>query len=845
MIASGCNQSSSSHKSFDLDKGVSSKLAAQRKEVISKINYDLTLTILNGKDPIAASETITFDLSENLSSLPLDFKEDKSFLKSLKINGNETVIDFQNEHLMLSKDYLKNGKNKIEIKLICGDKSLNRSDDLLYSLFVPEKARTFIPCFDQPDLKATFSLHATIPDDWEIVSNAPILKKDTSDKQQKQLDFETSDLMSTYLFSIVAGKFKKKEKEINGHTCSLYYRETNEEKIHESLDSIFELHKLSLEFMEDYTGIPYPFKKLDLIAIPDFTYGGMEHVGAIDYRSDILFLDKTATQNEKLQRINTIAHETAHMWFGDLVTMEWFDDVWMKEVFANFLADKAAKSAMPKLDARMHFLLSNHPGAYAIDRTEGANPIRQHLDNLDEAGSLYGEIIYQKAPIVMAQLEQSCGKEKMKRGLRQYLKKYAFDNASWPKLIQILDQISDEDLADWNQQWINSSGIPHYSFKQDIVKGNIERMQINQTNPDNRLLKQHFSIALIYEDHKVFLPIHMDQGSLEVKKAKGLKKPLFIVFNSEGNGYGVFPANNTSLNKINQLNPLMRASVYLNAYENVLEGENITPKELISHYLNNFMSENEGQILDRMTRQFKNIYWQFLTSNERTELNKHVEKQLINAIKMASTSEKKRILFLTYVFIFQSDPAQKNIYEIWETKENNLDISLSDEDYNTLAAALAIRLPEKSAEILKIQRARIKDSDRRKRFDFVLPSLSSNDNVRDQFFFSLSKKKNRQNEVGVLEALRNLHHPLRLNKSEKYLPKTLELLEEIQRTGDIFFPSDWLTASFNYYQSEKAESVVRTFLRDHPKYNPQLKAKILQSSDDLFRTRRIFRAKTY
>ena len=544
LIASGCSQNSTSHNSFNLDKGVSNKLASQRKKVVSKINYDLKLTIPNGKDSITASETITFDLSNNFSSLPLDFKEDQSLLKSVKINGNKTVIDFQNEHLVLSKDHLKLGKNKIEIKLICGDKSLNRNQELLYSLFVPEKARTFMPCFDQPDLKATFSLDATIPNDWEIVTNAPSMKEDTSNGYQKHVDFETSDMMSTYLFSVVAGKFRKETREINGRTCNLYYRETNEEKIHESLDSIFELHKLSLDFMEEYTGIPYPFKKMDIIAIPDFTYGGMEHIGAIDYQSDILFLDKTATQNEKLGRINTIAHETAHMWFGDLVTMEWFNDVWMKEVFANFLADKVAKSAMPKLDVRMHFLLSNHPWAYSIDRTEGANSIRQNLDNLDEAGSLYGEIIYQKAPIVMAQLEQSCGKEKMKRGLRQYLKKYAFDNASWPKLIQILDKISDEDLADWNQQWINSSGIPEYSYKLYKDKDNIERLQINQVKPANHIMEQHFSIALIYKDHSVSLPIYMNKASVMVKKAKGLKEPLFIVFNSEGSGYGVFPANN-------------------------------------------------------------------------------------------------------------------------------------------------------------------------------------------------------------------------------------------------------------------------------------------------------------
>ena len=175
--------------------------------------------------------------------------------------------------------------------------------------------------------------------------------------------------------------------------------------------------------MEKYTGIPYAFGKFDFVLIPAFQFGGMEHAGKILYNATGLLLDESATQNQLLGRASVIAHETAHMWFGDLVTMRWFNDVWMKEVFANFMAAKIVNPSFPDVNHELRFLLAHYPAAYEVDRTPGANPIRQQLDNLNEAGSLYGAIIYQKAPVVMRHLEALLGEESFRDGLREYLER--------------------------------------------------------------------------------------------------------------------------------------------------------------------------------------------------------------------------------------------------------------------------------------------------------------------------------------------------------------------------------------------------------------------------------------
>ena len=165
----------------------------------------------------------------------------------------------------------------------------------------------------------------------------------------------------------------------------------------------------------------------------------MEHVGAIQYRASSLFLDEAPSETRLLGRAGLIAHETAHMWFGNLVTMEWFNDVWTKEVFATFMAGKMVNPSFPDVNHDLNFLVRQYPRAYSVDRTEGANPIRQHLPNLNEAGQMYGAIIYNKAPIMMRKLEKVIGEELFREGIQEYLESYAFDNATWPALIEILD----------------------------------------------------------------------------------------------------------------------------------------------------------------------------------------------------------------------------------------------------------------------------------------------------------------------------------------------------------------------------------------------------------------------
>ncbi len=192
--------------------------------------------------------------------------------------------------------------------------------------------------------------------------------------------FAETQPLATYLFAFAAGRFSVETAQRDGRTFRMFHRETDAAKVARNRDAIFDLHAAALAWLEQYTGIPYPFGKFDFLLVPRFSSAAWSTPGAIFYNATGLMLDESATQNQKLGRASLIAHETSHMWFGDLVTMRWFSDVWMKEVFANFMAAKIVNPSFPGINHDLRFLLAYYPAAYDVDRTAGTNEIRQPLD---------------------------------------------------------------------------------------------------------------------------------------------------------------------------------------------------------------------------------------------------------------------------------------------------------------------------------------------------------------------------------------------------------------------------------------------------------------------------------
>src|SRR5688500_17305261 len=465
------------------DPGVPLDVATARAANVSNLRYDLSLSIPAAiGTPLTGSTTIRLTVKDAAQPLVIDFETSREHVKSVAANGRPADFSYVNGHIVVAPASLTRGANAITIAFNAGDASLNRNSDFLYALFVPARARLALPVFDQPDLKGRWTLTLNHPAKWQSAANGAELSRRASGDRVTVTFAETQPL-PTYLVAFIAGDFKIETAERKGRTYRMFHRETDAAKVARNREAIFDLHATALEYLENYTAIPYAFGKFDFVAIPAFQFGGMEHAGKILYNASGLMLDESATQNQLLGRASVIAHETAHMWFGDLVTMRWCNDVWMKEVFANFMAAKIVNPSFPTVNHDLRFLLSHYPAAYEVDRTAGTNPIRQVLDNLNEAGSMYGAIIYQKAPIVMRHLEALLGNDNFRDGLREYLKAHAFGNATWADLIEVLDRRTPIDLRQWSHAWVDQPGRPIIDTQLTITGGKISRLAFAQRDP--------------------------------------------------------------------------------------------------------------------------------------------------------------------------------------------------------------------------------------------------------------------------------------------------------------------------------------------------------------------------
>ncbi|HMS42689.1 MAG TPA: M1 family aminopeptidase [Pyrinomonadaceae bacterium] len=396
----------------------------------------------------------------------------ESVIKKLPETG-EYAYSINKEHIVIAQRLLKTGENVIKIEFASPIKTsgaaitryVDKEDnaEYIYSLFVPSDASTAFPVFDQPDLKARFMLTTRVPWQWRTISNSNIRGGCFAVDQGAPITcrFEETKPISTYVFAFAAGEFaefedkgnsaqagaeqpfptcksddvewinsnftKDKQEEIKPNTfagqegllCTrslasnpkIYVRKSQAEKFKQHSAEVFRLNREGVKYLESYFDYKFPFPKYDLVLIPEFPFGGMEHAGATFLRESSVIFPNEPTKNDYVSRANLIFHEAAHQWFGDTVTMKWFDDLWLKEGFAEFMAYKTLAQVMPEYNAWKIFYERNKQLAYLTDSTKGTTPIYQEITNLSSAKSAYGNIVYRKAPSFLKQAEFYLGEK--------------------------------------------------------------------------------------------------------------------------------------------------------------------------------------------------------------------------------------------------------------------------------------------------------------------------------------------------------------------------------------------------------------------------------------------------
>lgn len=789
-----------------ISRGVSKELADHRKANISNVVYDLTFNIPSSLDKsVTGKVLISFEL-KNIEDVVLDFQggfDGTCYTYTGKKNKRRVATAiYKDEHIIIPAKALQLGKNKVELSFIALDKALNRNEEYVYTVFEPDMARSVFPCFCQPDLRAVFVTTLTVPTGWKVMAS------------------DNSCQLPTYLYSFVAGNFNEKSGTRDGRLIRALYLETDAAKVAQ-LDKVFDEAAQALKWMEGYTSIACPFKEYGLVILPNYPYGGMEHPGAIQLDDRQIFLENNATQEDELARIELIAHETAHLWFGGLVSLKWFDDLWANEVLANFMASKITHRQYSQVDHDLNFIKTYQTKAISIDRTEGTHPIAQKLTNANRANLLYDNILYDKAPVMMRMMERMMGAPTLQNGLHRYLVEHQFDNATWDDLITTLDkEAPSAGIRQFSDIWVKQKGLPtiHTSYKDG-------QLIVTQSDPYSRgvFWPQKFQIKAIYDLGKSrTVTVDMQKPTMTFKLPG---RPDYIIPNADGKGYGRFTLDDdyTKLmpkRLITTRNDLQRYALLLAIHDNYLMGK-IPPSHFAELFRMMVKEKNTLIMSTAISHMFK------IVRDVNPEQRAALELCVMDLLSENRADACHQYIIREMTTCASSPEVLAQIEKIWNQHNDPL---LNENDYMEMAYRLAIMHPKRAEEILTTQRARLKDEDQKKEFDYVSRACNANPDERTKVFNSLLRPENRQQVPWAFHTLRLLNSDVYEPQSNSYIEPSLKSLEYLQQTGDVFFLEHWMKALMTGHKSKEAAQIIENFMEANPTYPDNLKNKVLEAS---------------
>ena len=437
--------------------------AMKRSARVSNVAYMLAFE-LTGKEQFGGTSTIAFDLKDTATPLTIDLN--KGTITALTVNGKAVTPQYNNWFITVAAKDLVAGRNTVAVTYTrahsTNGEGLHRMLDPVdgrvytYSHFEPAAANQMFALFDQPDLKATYAMTVSAPADWSVVSTMRESKID--DKGATRLwTFPATKKLSSYNFSLHAGPYKVWEDNSGKYPMRLFARQSLAAQI--PPEEWFKYTKAGLTWFDAYFGVPYAFEKYDTVIVPDFLYGAMENAAAVTFAERGFVYKGVMTSGEREKLAEVILHEMAHQWFGDLVTMDWWNGLWLNESFASFMATLALGESTEFKNAWQSFYISDKQGAYIQDSGPSTHPIEVAVPSTANAFDNIDSITYAKGASTLKQLRHLLGEEVFRKGVHNYLVKYQFKNAKLDDFIGELGKAAGRDLSAWKQQWLYTEGV--------------------------------------------------------------------------------------------------------------------------------------------------------------------------------------------------------------------------------------------------------------------------------------------------------------------------------------------------------------------------------------------------
>ncbi len=829
--------------------GISRELAAERVRQISDLRYHLRYSIDADSAAAPGQEELRFKL-KTPAPLLLDFREGS--VTTLAVNGRSLKIQSQNGHILLPATSLRAGENALIVHfkapVAAAGKALTRYKDqddgatYIYTLFVPMDASMAFPCFDQPDLKGRFKLELTAPAEWTAISNANELRSEAAGAKTKTHFFAETPPISTYLFAFAAGPFDSVHPAAG--MPNVYVRQSQINRAKPEAAQIQEITAQGMKFLATYFAQPFPFPKYDLVLIPGFPYGGMEHAGATFLNEDGMLFRRSPTETDRFRRGTTLLHELTHQWFGDFTTMRWFDDLWLKEGFAQYMAFRTMAALAPQQHVWKRFYEQIKPAAYAIDVTKGTTPIYQDIRNLADAKSAYGAIVYSKAPGLLRQLAYILGDDAFRDGLRIYLREHAYGNAEWTDLVHAFERSSGRNLAAWAAAWIHHRGMPAVDVEWSCdAEHRLRMLELRQRDvlDEGGLWPLASEVLLGYPDAApTRLRAQLTGASTVVAEAAGKTCPAYVFANDEDYAYGLFLLDDRSrnyiINSVESVSDLFLRTLLWGALWDGVRFTQLAPSDYLSAILRHMPAETDEALVQSLGARSIAALHHYISARRLREMAPRFESTAIDHM-LHSPQEGLRIMWFRGLVGLASTPVGLNELEgLLDGQISIPGVQLRSLDRWAMVSALIAEGDPNAKEIYEAEQKRDQTGEGRK-YSYVAGAAKPEAAAKKWYFDDYLQNTARE-EDWVEASLPAFNE---WNESEltiPYLRPAMDALQQIKQQRKIFFVLAWVGAFIDGQQSAEADRQVHDWLTG-AQLDPDLRLKVLQVLDGLDRTVRI------
>ena len=826
-------------------QGIPRELARERASQISGVRYQLSFVLIPQAPATSGTEVMHFRL-RSVRPVLLDFRD--GTIQEIVLNDSPIPAHLENGHIELPASALRLGDNTVRIQftaqVAAAGKAITRYQDrddhaeYLYTLFVPMDASMAFPCFDQPDLKGRFQLDVTAPLDWTIISNAPVEGASAEASGQRRTTFGETQPISTYLFAFAAGPFRKLEG--TGKQPAVYVRQSKFKSAQNEAPEIQQIAAQGIVYLSEFFAQPFPFPKYDMVLIPGFAYGGMEHAGATFLREESVLFRVAPTHTDLLNRDILVLHELTHQWFGDLVTMRWFDDLWLKEGFAEYMSYQALASLKPAESIWKRFYEANKPAAYAIDSTHGTTPIYQDIPNLVDAKSAYGAIVYDKAPGVLKQLAFVLGPEPFRDGLRRYLQGHAYANAEWSDLVRSLERASGRQLDPWAAMWIRRRGMPQVDVAWSCDGDRLQRLSLSQKDVLGTadVWPIATQVLLDYGDGEPLrIRAELNGKTADVPAVAGKPCPRFVFANDQDYGYGRFLLDARSQhNVMDQLGAMpdvfRRALLWGSLWDSVRQAD-LAPRSYIALAAKLLPAETDESLAQGLLSRTTTALHRYVSEDARHEFVPLLEAAAVRQMTQSSDSGLRIVWFRGLLRLAESPAGLAQLKALLNGGIAIPGVELRPLDrWNMVTALIAQRDPEADA-ILAAEKRRDPSGDGQE-YAYIAEAARPESETKRKYFDDYLHDSSRP-EDWIEQSLGAFNYWNQSALTEPYLKPALEALPQIKLNRKIFFLVDWLDAFLGGQQSAAAQAQVREYLNT-ASIDTDLRLKILQVVDELDRT---------